>query len=103
MLKWDVYVKTLSRTISVNLATLSRSQSFLNPNELSKKKKKKVQPPKDYALSIGGNWNEYSKNIIFRLQKRAAWIVTGNFWFYKCKRSRYYEWVGVANFGPKKK
>ncbi len=32
-----------------------------------------------YALSIWGNCNECSKNMIFRLQKRAARIVTGNF------------------------
>ncbi len=36
LLKWDVHVKTLSRIISMNLATLSRSRSFLNQNELSK-------------------------------------------------------------------
>ncbi len=38
LLKWDVHVKRLSRIISMNLATLSRSPSFFNQNELSKKK-----------------------------------------------------------------
>ncbi len=60
LLKWDVHVKMLSRTISMNLAALSRSQSFLNQNELSKINKTKVQPSIDYALSIWGNCNEYS-------------------------------------------
>ncbi len=71
----------LSRIISKNLATLSRSRSFLNQNELSKIYKTKVQPSIDYALSIWGNCNEYSKNMIFRLRKRAARIVTRNFDF----------------------
>ncbi len=65
----------------MNLATLSRSRSFLNQNELSKIYKTNIQRSKDYALSIWGNCNEYSKNMIFRLQKRAARIVTGNFDF----------------------
>ncbi len=53
----------------------------MNQNELSKIYKTKVQPSIDYVLSIWGNCNEYSKNMIFRLQKRAARIVTGNFDF----------------------
>ncbi len=68
----------------MNLATLSRSRLFLNQNELSKIYKTTVQSSIDYVLSIcmiWGNCNEYSKNMIFRLQKRAAWIVTGNFDF----------------------
>ncbi len=58
----EVHVKMLYRIISMNLATLSRSWSFLNQNELSKIYKTKVQPSIDYC-------NEYSKNMIFRLQK----------------------------------
>ncbi len=61
----------------MNLATLSRPR-FFNQNELSKTYKTKVQPFIDYALSIWGNCNEYSKNMIFLLQKRAVRIVTGN-------------------------
>ncbi len=41
-LKWDVHVKRLSRIILMNLATLSRSWSFLNQNELSTIYKTKV-------------------------------------------------------------
>ncbi len=76
-LEWDVHVKRLSRIISMNLATLSKSQSFL----YQKIYKTKVQPSIDYALSIWGNCNEYDKHVIFLLQKRAAQIVRGNFDF----------------------
>ncbi len=34
LLKWDVHVKTLSGISSMNLATLSRSQSFLKFTKL---------------------------------------------------------------------
>ncbi len=88
LLKWDVHVKKLSRIISMNLATLSRSWSFLNQNELSKIDKTTVQSSIDYALSIWGNCNEYSKNMICRLQKRVARIVTGNFDFMKRSRGQ---------------
>ncbi len=71
----------LCRTISINLATFSRSQLFSNQNELSKIYKITVQPSIDYVLSIWGNCNECSKNMIFRLQKRVALIVTVNFDF----------------------
>ncbi len=73
--------KKLSRIISMNLATLSRSRYILNQNELSKIYKIKVQPSIDYVLCTLCNCNEYSKNVIFRLQKRAARIVTENFDF----------------------
>ncbi len=72
---------------------------FLNQNELSKIYKPTVQPSIDYALSILGNCNEYSKNIIVWLEKRVARIVTGHFYFINV---RYYEWAGVADVGPKK-
>ncbi len=65
----------------MNLATLSRSRFILNQNELSKIHKTKVQPSIDYSLSIWDNSNEYSKKMIFRLQKRAARIVTWHFDF----------------------
>ncbi len=81
MLKWDVHIRTLYGTISMNLATLSRSRSFLNQNELSKIDKTKVHPSIDFALSIISNCNEYRKNIILRLQERPAQIITGNFDF----------------------
>ncbi len=45
LLKWAVHVKMSSRIISMNLATLSRSRSFLNQNELSKIYKTKFNPP----------------------------------------------------------
>ncbi len=81
LLKWDVHIKMLTSIISMNLAIFSRSSSFLNQNKLCKIYKTTVQPSIDYALSIWGNCNEYNKNMIFKLKKRAAWIVTGNFDF----------------------
>ncbi len=75
---------------------------LLNQNELSKIDKNKVQPSIDYALSIWGNYNEYSKNMIFRLHKRAARIVTGNFDFINVRGQGIMNELG-GKFGTKKK
>ena len=38
-----------------------------------------VQPVLDYACTIWGNCSQHDKYMIFRLQKRAARVVSGNY------------------------
>ncbi len=79
MLKWDIHVQNVCRNVSAKLATLNRLRKFLSKEMLAKIYSTSILPSIDYACSVWGNCSEFNKNMIFRLQKRAARIVTGNF------------------------
>ena len=86
-LKWDSHIQNLCKKISGKLAVLSRLRNILNKNVLSKLYLSCIQPCLDYAISVWGSCSQQNKNIITRLQHRAARIVTGNFDFVSARGS----------------
>ena len=79
MMKWDIHVQNICRNVSAKLATLNRVRKFLAKDVLTRIYCTSILPILDYACSVWGNCSDFNKNMIFRLQKRAARIVTGNF------------------------
>ena len=86
-LKWDSHIQSLCKKLSGKLAVLSRSRNILNKNALSKLYLSCIQPCLDYAISVWGSCSQHNKNIITRLQHRAARIITGNFDFVSARGS----------------
>ena len=86
-LKWDSHIQNLCRSISGKLVTMSRLRPFLCEELLNKMYRTNIQPCIDYGISIWGNCNEYNKNMVYRLQKRAARIVKSNFDFINVRGS----------------
>ena len=79
LFKWDCHVQNMCRSISGKLAMLSRLRPFMSQTLLSKVYSTHILPCIDYGITIWSNCNEGTKQLISRLQKRAARIVKGNF------------------------
>lgn len=78
-LKWDYHVQQLCKRISGKLAVLSRLRKVLSPELLRRQYIKCIQPCIDYAISVWGVCSERNKNMVTRLQHRAARIISNNF------------------------
>ena len=80
-LKWNDYIQKLCKKVSSKLALLSRLRKFIDKETLLLLYNAIIQPNIDYAISVWGYSPVYSKNMISRLQHRAARIISGNFDF----------------------
>ena len=78
-LLWDAHIKFLIRSLSYKIYTLRKISKFMSTDILNKVYKFTLQPIFDYSCSVWGNCSLHHRNTLFRLQKRAARIVTGNF------------------------
>ena len=75
-LSWDNHVKQLCRSLSFKVHALRRLSSILNKQLLNTVYKTTIQPCIDYACSVWGNCSDKNRNLILKLQRRAARIVT---------------------------
>ena len=75
-LRWDNHVKHLCKTLSYNVASLRRLSNTLNTTLLNTLYKSTIQPCIDYACSVWGNCSLKNRDLIRRIQKRAARIVS---------------------------
>ena len=80
-LRWEAHVQKLCRNVSSKLAVLNRLRKVLNKTLLRKQYMSCIQPCIDYAVSVWGSCTEQTKDLICRLQRRAARIIAGNFDF----------------------
>ena len=77
-LKWDKHNDKQCKIISNNIALLKRARSFVSRDSLIKMYNTLVWPHFNYCSTI---WNDGCYSIIdklFKLQKRAARVITGN-------------------------
>ena len=84
-LRWQAHVEKLCRNISSRLAVLNRLHKVLNKTSLCKQYISCIQPCNDYAVSVWDSCSEQTKDLICRLQRKAALIITGNFDFINTK------------------
>ena len=77
-LKWNQHILKLCKSVSGKLALLNRLRKVLGNNVLSDLYKSIIQPSLDYAVSVWGYCSETNKDLLTRLQHRAARTVTGN-------------------------
>ena len=75
-LTWDNHVKHLCKNLSYKVASLRRLSNTLNTTLLNTLYKSTIQPCIDYACSVWGNCSLKNRNLIRRIQKRAARIVS---------------------------
>ena len=80
-LRWEAHVQKLWRKVSSKLAFLNRLCKGLNKTLLCKRYISYKQPCIDYAFFVWGSCSEQTKDLIYRLQRRVARIITGNFDF----------------------
>ena len=78
-LSWDIHIKSLTKSLSYKIFTLRKLSKFLSSSISNKIYKCSIQPILDYSCSVWGNCSLQNRNILLRLQKRAARIVVGNF------------------------
>ena len=77
-LKWNSHVMKLCKKVSSKLALLNRLRKFIDKNTLLTIYNSIIQPNIDYAISIWGYSSNSNKELITRLQHRAARIICGN-------------------------
>ena len=77
-LKWNLHVMKLCKRVSSKLSLLNRLRKFIDKNTLLSIYKSIIQPNIDYAISIWGYSSKSNKDLITRLQHRAARIICGN-------------------------
>ena len=80
-LTWNEHVGNLSSKISRQLITLRRASKVAPKSLLEKMYKSNIMPTMEYACSVWGCWSVSQENMIHRLQKRAARIITNNYDF----------------------
>ena len=77
-LKWNVHVMNLCKKVSSKLALLNRLRKFIDKKTLLSIYNSIIQPNIDYAISIWGYSSRSNRELITRLQHRAARIICGN-------------------------
>ena len=77
-LKWNEHIMKLCRNVSSKLALLGRLRKFLGKNTLRHIYLVIIQPKIDYAVSVWGYCSQANRDLVTRLQHRAARIVCGN-------------------------
>ena len=78
-LKWNKHIKELCKKLNYKIFLLGRVKKFFNKKILSMLYKANIQPTTDYAISIWSFCSDNNKNLIRRLQHRAARIVCNDF------------------------
>ena len=78
-LKWNSHIDNLCKSVAYKVHFLAKLSKFVNSSLLNILYKSMIQPCYDYACSVWGNCPKAYKKKLFRTQKRAARIVTGNF------------------------
>ena len=74
-LTWDKHIKSMTKSIGSKITLLGKLGNTLNSNFLELLYKTTIQPCFDYACSVWGNSSLSNRQILFRLQKRAAGIL----------------------------
>ena len=97
VLNWNGHTQSLSASISYKLSILSRLSKTAPSSLLDIVCKTCIQPTTDYGCTIWGNSSNSNKNMIHRLQKGAARIVTGNSVFLIARGDDYWS-SEMANF-----
>ena len=82
-LTWNVHVKYICRSIYFKLHALRHLSSTLQTDLLNTLYKTTIQPCIDYACSVWGNCSLKNRELIRRLQRRAARIVMKEYDFSK--------------------
>ena len=77
-LKWDHHVLKLCKNVSYKLSLLNRLRNTFDKNVLNHLYLSIIQPSMDFAISVWGYCSDANKEMVTRLQHRAARIVTGN-------------------------
>jgi len=77
--KWNAHVNNLVRSISSKLYSLRKMSQFLDKKSLLMMYNMTIQPCIDYSITVWGNCSQKNKDLLYRLQKRAARIVTSNY------------------------
>ena len=93
-LKWDAQIQKLCQKVSYKLVVLNRLRNVLDQNMLNRQYLSCIQPCIDYAASVWGSCSVQNRNLILRLQRRAARIVTGNFDFINVRGSELIKQLG---------
>ena len=79
-LTWDEHVKQLCKNLAYKIFSLRRLSSSLNTSLLNTLCKGTIQPSCiDYACSVWGNCSQKKRELISRLQNRAARIVSKHY------------------------
>jgi len=78
-LLWDNHVKQLCKSVSYKLFSLRRLSTSFDTPILNVLYKTTILPCIDYACSVWGNCSVKNRELIYRLQKRAARIVLKKF------------------------
>ena len=78
-LTWDEHVKQLCKNVAYKIFSMRRLSSSLNTSLLNTLYKGTIQPCIDYACSVWGNCSQKNRELISRLQKRAARIVSKHY------------------------
>ena len=77
-LNWNSHVMKLCKKVSSKLALLNRLRKFIDKHTLLSIYNSIIQPNIDYAISVWGYSSKSNKELITRLQHRAARIICGN-------------------------
>ena len=80
-LNWNHHIQQLSRSIGYKIYSLNKMSTFMNQDILNLLYLTLIQPCIDYACTVWGHCSRKSVNILSRLQKRAARVITRNFDF----------------------
>ena len=78
-LTWDIHVKRLTRLISMKLFSLRNMSQYLDVKSLKLMYNTIILPCIDYSCTVWGNCSRQNKELLLRLQKRAARIITSNY------------------------
>ena len=77
-MKWNKQVLQMCSNVSRKLALLRRLRKTLNSELLNMLYISMIQPILDYGISVWGYCSDTNRELIVRLQHRAARIITGN-------------------------
>ena len=101
-LKWDAHVLNLCKKVASKLSVLNRLRNILSREMLSRQYLLCIQPCIDYAISVWGTCSKQLKDMITRLQHRAARIVTGIFDFINFRGANLMENLGWHSFDKRR-
>ena len=96
-LKWNYHILKLCKKVSGKLALLNRLRKFIDRNTLLSLYNSIIQPNIDYAISVWGFTSSLNKDMITRLQHRAARIICGNHDFINIRGSDLVNQLGMQS------
>ena len=77
-LKWNIHILKLCKDVARRLGLLNRLRKCIDKSALNYLYMTIIQPKLDYAISVWGYCSNIYKDLVVRLQHRAARIVCGN-------------------------